>query len=191
MAIIDAKISKPLDGGASFSLSNRLQRAMWNVVWLLLASWTPAPMHRWRRALLRLFGAKMGQRTDVRGSARVWFPPHLMMEERCILAEGVNCYNMAPITIRSGAIISQRAHLCAGGHDIDDPNFQLVAKPIVIERNCWVAAEAFIGPGVKMGEGAILGARGVTFKDLEPRMVYVGNPAVPKRARGGHDDLES
>ncbi|MCA1392267.1 putative colanic acid biosynthesis acetyltransferase [Bradyrhizobium sp. BRP20] len=191
MAIIDAKISKPLDGGASFSLSNRLQRAMWNVTWLLLASWTPAPMHGWRRALLRLFGAKMGARTDVRGSARVWYPPHLTMEERCILAEGVNCYNMAPITIRSGTIISQRAHLCAGGHDIDDPNFQLVAQPIVIERNCWVAAEAFVGPGVRMGEGAVLGARGVTFKDLEPQMVYVGNPAMPKRARGGRGDLES
>lgn len=191
MTIIDAKVSKPLEGGPSFSLSNRLHRLVWGLTWILLASWTPAPMHRWRRALLTLFGAKMGDKTDVRGSARVWYPPHLTMEDRCMLAEGVNCYNMAPICIRSGTIVSQRAHLCAGGHDIDDPNFQLVAKPIVIGRNCWVAAEAFVGPGVSISDGAVLGARAVTFKDLEPGMVYVGNPAKAKRGRKHLGHLES
>jgi putative colanic acid biosynthesis acetyltransferase WcaF len=174
---------RPLDGGPSFSFANRALRLIWNFTWLILASWTPARLHRWRRLLLQVFGAKMAPLTDVRGGARVWYPPHLVMEERCILADGVNCYNMAPVYIKSGAIVSQRAHLCAGTHDIDDDNFQLLAKPIVVGRNCWIAAEAFVGPGVTIGDGAVLGARAVTFRDLQPWTVYVGNPAVPKRQR--------
>jgi putative colanic acid biosynthesis acetyltransferase WcaF len=183
MSIFDASISRPLDGGPSFSFSNRACRLAWNVVWLLLASWTPARLYLWRRILLQLFGAKMEGKTDVRGSARVWYPPYLVMERGAILAEWVNCYNMAPIHIKCGAVVSQRAHLCAGTHDIDDEHFQLQAKPIVLGRNCRIAVEAFVGPGVSVGDGAVLGARAVTFKDLQPWTVYVGNPSIPERQR--------
>lgn len=85
---------------------------------------------------------------------------------------------MAPVRLESGAIVSQGAHLCAGMHDIEDPAFQLVVKPITIGLNAWIAAEAFVGPGVSIGEGAVLGARAVLFKSAEPNGVYVGNPAV-------------
>jgi len=105
------------------------------------------------------------------------------MEERTTLGPNVNCYNMAPVVIMSGAIVSQGAELCAGTHDIDDRNLQLVARPIVIGSQAWIAAEAFIGPGVSVGVGAVLGARGVTFQDLEDWTVYIGNPAMPKRKR--------
>jgi putative colanic acid biosynthesis acetyltransferase WcaF len=53
----------------------------------------------------------------------------------------------------------------------------------VIEPQAWVAAEAFVGPGVTVGEGAVLGARGVAFKALEPWTVYAGNPAQPLKKR--------
>ena len=83
---------RPLDGRPSFSFANRALRLIWNFTWLILASWTLARLHRWRRLLLQVFGAKMAPLTDVREGARVWYPPHLVMEERCILADGVNCY---------------------------------------------------------------------------------------------------
>lgn len=114
MKILDASVSRPLDGGPSCSFANRACRLVWNVVWFVLASWTPARLYPWRRFLLQRFGARMAARTDVCESARVWYPPYLIMEERTILADGVNCYNMAPIHIKSGAVVSQRAHLCAG-----------------------------------------------------------------------------
>ena len=84
---------------------------------------------------------------------------------------------MAPIHLENRAIVSQGAHLCAGTHDIEDKNFQLVARPITIGTGAWVAAEAFIGPGVTIGAHAIVGARTVLFKDAEANSVYVGNPA--------------
>ncbi len=174
---LDASQVNSRDGGPSFSLSNRLFRALWNVTWALLASWTPPPFGAWRRFLLTLFGARMGVACDVRGSAKVWYPPHLQMADRSLLADRVNCYNMAPISLGERALVSQGAHLCAGSHDIRARDFQLIAKPIHIGADVWVAAEAFVGPGVEIGEGSVLGARAVAFKSLEPWGVYAGNPA--------------
>jgi putative colanic acid biosynthesis acetyltransferase WcaF len=133
--------------------------------------------------VLKLFGAKIGYRSDVRGSAQIWLPANLTMGDRSILAEGVNCYNMAEIKIGCDVIISQRSHLCGGTHDFNDPNFQLLSRPIVVEDNVWIAAEAFVGPGVSIGEGVVLGARSVAFSNLKPWTIYAGNPAKPIRDR--------
>ena len=139
--------------------------------------------HPWRRLLLKLFGARIEGTSDVRGSAKVWLPANLVLMEGSIIAQKVNCYNMAPIYIGKNTVISQGAHLCAGSHDINDKNFQLIALPISIGNNCWVAAEAFVGPGVTINDNAILGARAVTFKNLAASSIYVGNPATKIRHR--------
>lgn len=179
----ESKTPSPQDGGPSFSLRNRLVRMVWGVVWLLLAAWTPAPLHPWRRALLRLFGARMGHRADVRGSARVWLPSHLVMADHALIGPGVTCYNQAPITLGERALVSQGAHLCAGTHDIDQAHFPLVARPIHIGAHAWIAAEAFVGPGASVGDGAVVGARAVVFGRLADWTVYAGNPARPIRQR--------
>ena len=103
--------------------------------------------------------------------------------DRAMLAERVNCYNMAPITLGRAALVSQGAHLCAGTHDIASATFQLTASPITIGAGAWIAAEAFVGPGVEVGEGAVLGARGVAFRSLEAWTVYGGNPAKAIKPR--------
>lgn len=178
MSTLDAKHSKPLEGGPSFSLSHRLFRLVWNTIWLLLAAWTPAPLHRWRGWLLRRFGADVHGTARVYGAARIWYPPNLTMCANATLGPGANCYCMGRVTIGEKAVISQGAQLCGGTHDIADPNFQLVTKPVVIGAGAWVAADAFIGPGVTIGAGAVIGARAVMFKDAAPFGVYIGNPAV-------------
>ena len=173
----------PRLGGATFSLRNRLARLTWHLAWLVFAAWTPHQLQPLRRALLVLFGARIHPTAMVRSSARIWWPANLSVGARASLGPGVICYNVAPVTNGDFAIFSQRAHLCTGTHAIDDPAFPLVAKPIVIGRNAWVAAEAFVGPGVVIGDGAVLGARGVAVKDLQPGGVYVGNPACLRRLR--------
>jgi len=79
MTLLNAKNTKPLEGGPSFSLQNRLIRAAWIITWGLLASWTPPQFRYWRRLLLRVFGAGLGNNCDVRGSARVWLPSNLIL----------------------------------------------------------------------------------------------------------------
>jgi putative colanic acid biosynthesis acetyltransferase WcaF len=183
MAILDARKTRPLEGGASFSLGNRISRALWQISWAVLAAWTPRPFFAWRTTLLRLFGADIAPSARVYGNTRVWYPPNLTMAENALMGPGVNCYNQGQISIGAKAIVSQGAHLCAGTHDINDPNFQLITKPITIGAGAWVAAEAFVGPGVTIGEGAVLGARGVAFRDIEPWAVYAGNPAKKLKDR--------
>jgi putative colanic acid biosynthesis acetyltransferase WcaF len=105
------------------------------------------------------------------------------MSEFACLGPKVTCYNIEKIVIGEHAIVSQGAHLCTGSHDIDSAQFQLIAQPIVVRDFAWIAAEAFVGPGVTVGEGAVLGARGVAFEDLAPWSVFRGNPATFMRDR--------
>ena len=183
VTILDARESAPAEGGPSFSLENRLVRAAWIGVWLVCAAWTPRQLAPWRRWLLRCFGARMAPGSDVRASARVWFPAHLEMARGAVIGPGVNVYSMGTISLGEDVLVSQGAHLCAGTHDCDSPQFQLVAKPIRIGAKAWIAAEAFVGPGARIGEGAVLGARAVAFGELEPWTIYSGNPAKPIRRR--------
>jgi putative colanic acid biosynthesis acetyltransferase WcaF len=168
----------------SFSLGNRVMRALWGIVWLLLFRPSPRPFHIWRGGLLRLFGAKLGTQVHVYPNVKIWAPWQLVIGDNVGLADGVTLYNMAPITIGDYCVVSQSAHLCGGSHDIDSNNFQLIAKPIMLEKNVWVCAEVFVGPGVTIAEGCVLGARAVVVKSIvEPWSVWVGNPAVMKRMR--------
>ena len=180
---LDAGRRSSQDGAATFSLSNRLYRGLWVLAWWLLAAWTPPPFKPWRRVLLNLFGAKLARSANVYGSARIWYPPNLVMESFACLGPKATCYCMAPITLGAYALVSQGGHLCAGTHRIDGPDFQLVVRPIHIGANAWIAAEAFVGPGVTVGEGAVLGARAVAMRSLEPWTVYSGNPAAAIRSR--------
>jgi putative colanic acid biosynthesis acetyltransferase WcaF len=177
MIALDASKSRPLEGGPSFGFGQRAYRVLWNVTWLLLAAWTPPPLHGWRRLLLKLFGAKVAPTSAIYGSARIWNPSNFEIGAHACVGPRVIVYSMARITFGDYALASQGAHICAGTHDIEDQHFQLKARPIAIGARSWIAAEAFVGLGVTVGEGAVLGARGCTFKDLDPWTVYVGNPA--------------
>jgi len=183
MSTLDASKCRPVKGTPSFSLGQRAFRALWNATWLLLASWTPPPLHPWRRSLLKLFGAKVGSTSAIYGSARIWHPANFEIGEWACVGPRVIVYSMARITLGDYALISQGAHICAGTHDIEDPDFQLETRPINIGARAWIAADAFVGPGVTVGEGAVLGARGCAFRDLDPWTVYVGNPALAIKLR--------
>ena len=151
--------------------------------WLVLCRWTPPPLWAWRRAVLRAFGAKVGAKGRVYGSTRIWPPANLSLGDGAVLGRRVNCYNQGHIAIGAGAVVSQDASLCASTHLVEDPSFPLVLRPIHIGRDAWIAAEAFVGPGVTVGDGAVLGARGVAMRVLEPWTYYGGNPATALKPR--------
>jgi putative colanic acid biosynthesis acetyltransferase WcaF len=168
---------------ASFSLRNRLQRVLWGVACAFLFRWTPRPLHAWRALVLRLFGARLGASCHVYPGARIWAPWNLVMDDQASLGDGVVCYNIATITVGRRAIVSQGAQLCTGTHDYEDPAFQLVAKPIAIGADAWICAEAFLSPGVTIGEGAVIAARALVTRDMPAWMVCAGMPAKPIKPR--------
>lgn len=177
MTPLDASDTKPLEGGASFSLGNRLTRVVWGLAWLVLARFTPPPLHAWRRWVLLMFGARVARGARVHASVSVWLPANLELGANCLIGPGARLYNQGRIVIGERTVVSQRAHICASTHDIHDPDFQLVLRPVTIGQQCWIAAEAFVGPGVTVGDRAVVGARAALFSNAEADCVYTGNPA--------------
>ena len=156
----------------------RWKEAIWVALKALffLSAW-PWPS-AWRVALLRAFGAKIGDRAVIRSRVNVTFPWRLTIGNDVWLGEETLLLTLAPILIEDDVCISQRAFLCTGSHDFRQSHFPLVTKPITIRRSCWIAAQAFVAPGVEIGEGSLVGAGSIVLASLPPHSRVCGNPAV-------------
>jgi putative colanic acid biosynthesis acetyltransferase WcaF len=162
----------------SFSLQNRLARLVWHIVYLIAFRPTPKFMHGWRNLVLRTFGARIGAHVHIQSSVKIWAPWNLEVGNFVGIGAGVNLYCMDLIAIGDYAVISQGAHLCAGSHDFNRANFQLITAPICIGARAWVCADAFVGMGVTLADGVVLGARGMAAKSIdEAWTVWGGVPA--------------
>lgn len=151
-------------------------RVLWRLCYPLFRL-SPRPFWTWRQILLRVFGAKIGRGAHIYPTARITMPWNITIGEDAAVGDRAILYALGKITLGARSTVSQGAHLCAGTHDITDPARRLLTPPIVIESDAWVCADAFVGPNVVIGRGAILGARAVAMKDLAPGMIAVGNPA--------------
>lgn len=165
------------------SLSNKIARSVWQIVWLILYRPSPRLFHAWRCLLLRLFGAKLGKAVHTYPSTRIWAPWNLEMGDHACLSEGVDCYCVARISIGAHSTISQYSFLCTASHDYTQKSMPLVIAPITIGERVWITADVFISPGVTIGDGAVVTARSSVFCDLPVWMVSRGNPAVPVKQR--------
>jgi putative colanic acid biosynthesis acetyltransferase WcaF len=167
----------------AFPVRNRLLRAAWGVVYVLLFRTSPRPCHRWRVLLLRCFGAKLGKNCVIYGTARIWAPWNLTCDDVATIGDEAIIYNPEHVKLGSHAIVSQQAYLCGATHDYENPEFPLVAFPISVGPYAWVCARATVQPGVSVGEGAVLALGSVATRDLEPWTVYAGVPARRVKAR--------
>ena len=165
------------------SFKNKVGRALWRGVYLILFRWTPRPCHGWRRFLLRLFGAKIGRGAQIFSSCRIWAPWNLEMGDYACLSEYVDCYCADKIRIGAHATVSQYSFLCTATHDESDPHMRLVMATVSIGDQAWICADVFVGPGVTIGQGAVVGARSSVFTDLPAWKVCYGSPAKPVRDR--------
>ena len=153
-------------------------RMLWNILWPLTTWFLPRSLGMgWKRSLLRMFGANVHPTAQVYSSARIYYPANLTMEAYSCLADGVECYNVAPVTVGAHSTISQGTLLCTASHDITDSHHRLVTAPIVVEDQVWIGARAYIGMGVVVRQGAVVGATASVYKTVEPWTVVGGNPA--------------
>jgi putative colanic acid biosynthesis acetyltransferase WcaF len=155
---------------------SKVARLAWSVVWALLFRPTPWFMGAYRSWLLRRFGARLGF-ARFHSSCRVWAPWLLEAGDHVYVDERVNLYNAFGIRLGDRVILSQGAFLCSATHDYTHGDYPLTGAAIIVESDSWVAAEAFIGPGVTISQGTIVGARAVVVRSTEPWTVVGGNPA--------------
>ncbi|WP_310483502.1 WcaF family extracellular polysaccharide biosynthesis acetyltransferase [Chamaesiphon sp. VAR_48_metabat_403] len=133
--------------------------------------------------VLRWFGAQIGEGVRIKPGLKIKFPWRLVVGDFVWLGEDCWIDNVAMVTIDTQTCISQGVYLCTGNHDWSSPTFDLKDLPIHIGSGCWIAAKATIGPGVTVGDGAVLCLGSVTGRSLDPMTVYAGNPAQPIKQR--------
>lgn len=157
---------------------HRWKRILWYFINATIFRCLPGmPLRYVRNALLKLFGASIPWRTPVYSSVDIYMPWNLVVGKFSCIGPHVTLYNKDRIEIGDNVVISQGTNICTASHDISDSQMALVTKPIVVKERAWVASDAFIGMGVTIGEGAVVGARACVFKDVTPWTVVGGNPA--------------
>jgi putative colanic acid biosynthesis acetyltransferase WcaF len=128
-------------------------------------------------AVLRWFGAKIGRRVVIRSLVNISFPWRLEIGDDVWIGDGVWILSLAKVCLESNVCISQRSYLCTGSHDYRRETFNLITKPIRIKEQSWVAAGAFVGPGVEVGPRSVVSAGSVVRDRVEPDTIVGGNPA--------------
>lgn len=156
MIRLDQYDNSSFDRGAS-----KLKEIAWNLTKILFFQppWPiPSSIRCW---LLRLFGAEVGSGVVIRSRTNITFPWRLEIGDHSWIGEEVIILSLAEVAIGAHCCISQRAFICSGSHDFDKPSFDLVTGPIVIGESSWIAACAFVGPGVTLNPGTLVKANEV------------------------------
>jgi putative colanic acid biosynthesis acetyltransferase WcaF len=171
------RMSKGFRGKSKFIVQS------WWIVQGALFRLSPQFMYGWRRFLLRLFGAIIGENVLIRPTVKILYPWKLIVGDWSWIGDEVTLYNMETINIGENCVISQKSYLCTSSHDHTKSSFDIFAQPIDIKNETWIASDVFIAPGVTIGHGTVVGFRSTVNKDLPPQMVCYGNPAKPIKPR--------
>jgi len=158
---------------------------LWWIVRDTLFLCSPQFMYGWRNALLRLFGAKIGKGVMLRPTVRITYPWKLKIGDNVWCGDFVELYTLGEIEIGADVVVSQNSYICAASHDHTVPTFDIYTKRVIIEPEVWVAADVFVGPGVRIGRGAVIGARSTLLSDAPEMMIMAGSPAKVVRPRAG------
>jgi putative colanic acid biosynthesis acetyltransferase WcaF len=168
-----------------YTLPQKILMAFWWFIEATLFRPSLHKMHAWRRFILRLFGAKIGKGSSVHATAKIWFPWNLEMGSNSGIGFDALMYNLDKIIIGDFVTISQRVHINTGTHDLEDPKFSLITKPVYIESGAFIGTDSYISLGVKINKYAVIGARSVVTKDMPENMICVGHPCKPIKPRVG------
>ncbi len=167
-----------------------VMRILWGLVWHTIWKLVWWRICFVRTGILRLFGAKV-EPVGIAGSVWIEMPWDLEIGKRCVVGPRTQIYNLGGMSIGNYTVISQDVYFCGGTHDYTNPTYPLIRKRITVGSYVWIAAGAFIHPGVTIGDGAVVGARAVVTKDVPSWTVVAGNPAkiIKRRTLTGiHDD---
>ena len=182
------KVNKRSESGRSpWPLIVRVRMTAWNLCWTTLCHWTPKPFNTWRLLWLKIFGAQIGGRPFVHQRARIHMPWNLILGDRSCIGDRATVYSLDAIEIGEGAVVAQEAYLCTGTHVFDLASLPLATAPIVVQKNAFVGARAFILPGVTVGERSVIGACSVVTSNVAPFTKCAGNPCRLIPTRNGEE----
>ncbi len=146
----------------------------------------PLPIFNFVRVgLLRLFGAGIGREVFIESSVRVDAPWNLQLGDEVKIEKCVVLNAIGGLSFGRKCQISPYAHFCSANHDYSELTMRVLACPIIIGDNCWIAVDSFVGPNTRIGSGSLLASRSTAFGDLPGDSLLVGEPAKRLRSSGG------
>ena len=155
--------------------------------WRLLGQWIfRFSFHNWyalRCIILRICGARLHPSVKIRASARIDRPWNLTMGKLSAVGDKATLNCRSRINVGDFCTISQHSKVYTQADDPLDPDSRLYTAPVNILKDAWVAADVMIMPGVTIGEGVVVGARGMVDRNLPPWTICTGQPSEPRRER--------
>ena len=158
-----------------------LLRIGWFMLQPYLLSSRINPFSGPRVAVLRLFGADIGDGVTIRPGVKVKFPWKLKVGDNASIGEDAWLDNMEQVTLGDRVVVSQGAYLCTGNHDWDSEDRRLTALPITVEENTWIGASTRLGPGITIGRDSIISLGCTVVKDVEPGSLVFHRTVIKKR----------
>lgn len=151
---------------------------LWAAAELLFVSNPWQISSKLRVAVLRMFGAKIGDGVIFRPRTRVKLPWNLSVGDRSWIGEGVWIHNQALVHIGSDAVVSQDTFITTGSHAVRK-DMGLITRPVVISDGAWVTARCIVLGGATVGTSAVVGPGSVVSGSIEANTVI--------RQRSGYD----
>ena len=162
---------------------NMLKRIVWYYVNAIVFKSSLFPFYGLKNFILRLFGAKIGKRVELKPCVNIKYPWLLTIGDYVWIGENVWIDCLVPITIGANVCLSQGAILLTGSHNYKKKTFDLLTGSITLADGVWIGAGAIINLGVIAASHAVLTAGSVATSGLDAYAVYQGNPAVKIRNR--------
>ena len=167
----------------NFRSRNAFVVQLWWIVQGTFFRMSPQFLYGFRNFLLRLFGAKIGEKVIIRPTARITYPWKVSIGDYSWIGDDVVLYSLGEIEIGKNVVISQKSYICTASHDYLQSDFPIFAKKSTIEDECWLATDVFVSPGITIGEGSVIGSRSSVYKDIPSNKVCIGSPAKIIRER--------
>lgn len=148
----------------------------------------PTPLYALRVRILNFCGADVAPGAKVRPSARIDRPWNLSAGRLTLIGDHADLRLARPIRIGQRCVISQMTVIATDCLDPDQPPgppdpARRLAGEVVIEDDCWIAADAFVMPGSVVRAGTVVGSRSLIEGELPGWSIAVGEPARAVRAR--------
>ena len=137
-----------------------------------------------------LFSELIGKRVD---DSFVLIPPFytaggtdISVGRNVFVNQNCTFYDLGGLTISDDVMIGPSVSIITSGHPLEPSQRRalVIGKPIVVERNVWIAANATIIGGVTVGENSVVAAGSVVTRDVPPNTLVGGNPASVIRSIG-------
>jgi acetyltransferase-like isoleucine patch superfamily enzyme len=105
---------------------------------------------------------------------------------RVFINQNCTLYDLAEISIGDDVMIGPNVSIITASHPVapSERRAYLIGRPIVIEKNVWIAADVTIVGGVTVGENSVIAAGSVVTRDVPPNTLVGGNPARVIRSIG-------